>query len=150
MPVMSVFHDEIVVWLGPTQLGARPYFEIPLRMVINGGLCGLLALLAPFVILFSRNEKSPPAVRENRSCQSGGDWAGDSLQFSPCALRHFRLFPFSVFGSAGFYWFLERGPAVRRRTVAALAVLLFAGFAEAKIKINHLEGKTTAATRFNA
>ena len=49
-----------------------------------------------------------------------------------------------------FYWFLERGPAVRRRTVAALAVLLFAGFAEAKIQINHLEGKDDRGDKINA
>ncbi|HYR21848.1 MAG TPA: phospholipid carrier-dependent glycosyltransferase [Chthoniobacterales bacterium] len=149
MPVMSVFHDEIVVWLGPTQLGARPYFEIPLRMVINGGLCGLLALLAPFVILFSRNEKSPPAVREI---------AVASLAVIGLAIvsnfRHVRyvipVVPVLCFLVAlVFYWFLERGPAVRRRTIAALAVLLFAGFAEAKIQINHLEGKDDRGDKIN-
>jgi 4-amino-4-deoxy-L-arabinose transferase-like glycosyltransferase len=150
MSVMSVFNDEVVVWLGPTELGARPYFEIPLRMVINGGLCGLLGLLAPFVILFSRKEKTLPAGREI---------AVVSLAVIGLAIvsnfRHVRyvipVVPVLCFLVAlVFYWFLERGPAVRRRTVAALAVLLFAGFAEAKIQIDHLEGKDDRGDKINA
>src|SRR5207253_5761115 len=64
MPWWSVFHEEVIVWLGPTGLGTRPYFEIPVRMIINGGVFGLFGLLVPFTILLLRKESEGSAVRE--------------------------------------------------------------------------------------
>src|SRR5437764_4907063 len=39
---LTVFYEgEIVEWLGPTGLGRRPYFEIPMSLSLHpGGLCG--------------------------------------------------------------------------------------------------------------
>src|SRR5438045_193393 len=65
MPVWSLFHQEVVVWLGPTELGRKPYFEIPIAMSLHpGGLCGFLSLIALFVLLFSKKEQAARSVRE--------------------------------------------------------------------------------------
>src|SRR5207237_4383833 len=65
MPVGRLFHEEVVVWLGPTQLGRKPYFEIPISMSLHpGGLCGFLSLIALFVILFSRKQWPSRRVME--------------------------------------------------------------------------------------
>src|SRR5205085_8028422 len=65
MPIGRLFHEEVVVWLGPTQLGRKPYFEIPIAMSLHpGGLCGFLSLIALFVISFSKREQASGSVRE--------------------------------------------------------------------------------------
>lgn|GEM_PF-995477 len=150
MPVWSVFHEEVIVWLGPAGLGTRPYFEIPIRMIIKGGLCGLLALLAPFVILFSRKETISPAIREMALV---GLIAIVLVIVSN--FRHVRyvvpIVPVLCFLIAFvLYRFLERGRRVRVLAIAALVVLLVAGVIETKIEINHLEGKDDRNDRINA
>jgi 4-amino-4-deoxy-L-arabinose transferase-like glycosyltransferase len=149
MPVGSLFHEEVVVWLGPAGLGARPYFEIPLRMVINGGLCGLLTLLVPFLILFLKNERALPAVREI---------AIVSLMVIALAIvsnfRHIRyvipVVPFLCFLLAlVFYRLLKQASPVRGGAIIALVVLLLSGFVETKIRIDHLEGKVDRDDRIN-
>ncbi len=150
MPLWSVFHEEVIVWLGPAGLGTRPYFEIPIRMIINGGLCGLLALLAPFAILFSRKENISPAIRE---------LAMISLVAIALLIvsnfRHVRyvipLVPvLCLLIALVFYQLFERRRRVQMLTTAALVVLLLAGFIETKIEINHLEGKDDRNDRVNA
>jgi 4-amino-4-deoxy-L-arabinose transferase-like glycosyltransferase len=150
MPWWSVFHEEVIVWLGPAGLGTRPYFEIPIRMIINGGLCGLLGLLAPFAILFSRNKTTSPAIRE---------LAGVSLIAIALAIvsnfRHIRyVIPIvpvlCLLIAIVFYWLLECTRRVRVLTIAVLIVLLVAGLIEAKIEIDHLEGKDDRNDRINA
>jgi 4-amino-4-deoxy-L-arabinose transferase-like glycosyltransferase len=135
MPVWSLFHEEVVVWLGPEGLGRRPYFEVPLGLSLAGGVGGFLLLLAPFVILFSKKEKPPPAVREIAivslavialTIVSNFRGVRYILPILPCLCCLLALF---------FCRFLEQGSVVRRRTIIALVVLLSAGFVQAKLKI---------------
>ena len=139
MPVGSLFYEEVVVWLGPTELGRRPYFEIPIAMSLHpGGLCGFLSLLAPFAILFSKKERPTPAVREI---------ALVSLAFMALTIvsnfRHIRYAipivpPLCFLLALVFYRFLKQRSPVRIRAIAALVVLLTAGVVHAKI---HIDGR---------
>jgi 4-amino-4-deoxy-L-arabinose transferase-like glycosyltransferase len=149
MPLWDVFHEEVIVWLGPAGLGTRPYFEIPLRMIINGGVCGLLALLAPFAILLSRKETDPPAIREI---------AIVGLAMIALAIvsnfRHVRyvipIIPVLCLLIAFlFYRFLERGQRARVLTIAAFGAVLIVGFIQTKIEIDHLEGKDDRNDKIN-
>jgi hypothetical protein len=135
MPVGNVFHEEVVVWIGPTELGARPYFEIPIKLILAGGAWGLPALLAPFVILFSRKERATPAVREIAIVSLAVIGLEIVSNF-----RHVRyaipIIPsLSFLLAVALHRFLEQGRVVRVRTAAALIVLLSAGLVHAKIKI---------------
>jgi 4-amino-4-deoxy-L-arabinose transferase-like glycosyltransferase len=141
MPWWSVFHEEVIVWLGPAGLGTRPYFEIPIRMIINGGLFGLLALLAPFVILFSPKETESAATREIALVSLIGLVLAIVSNF-----RHVRyvvpIVPaFSFVIAIMFYRFTQRPQPVRGFAIAALAVLFISGLVQTKIQIDHLEGK---------
>jgi 4-amino-4-deoxy-L-arabinose transferase-like glycosyltransferase len=61
----SVFHEEVVVWLGPEYLGARPYLEIPFRLSTTAWIGGgLFAFAAPFAILLWKKQRFSPAVTE--------------------------------------------------------------------------------------
>ncbi len=149
MPWRSVFHEEVIVWLGPAGLGTRPYLEIPIRMIINGGVSGLLALLVPFAILLSRRQTDPLAIRE---------MALVSLALVALAIisnfRHVRyivpIIPVLCFLIAFlFYRLFERAGLARVLTTAALAILLIAGAVQTKIEINHLEGKDDRNDRIN-
>jgi 4-amino-4-deoxy-L-arabinose transferase-like glycosyltransferase len=62
-PPMAAFSfNEMNILTGPSRLGARTYFEIPYRLSI-AWVCGSLALLAPFVVLW-RKKNSSPAISE--------------------------------------------------------------------------------------
>lgn len=63
VPFRSLFHEEVVDWLGPENLGARPYLEIPYRLIVSFA-CGFFILAAPFAILFWKKEKFGAAARE--------------------------------------------------------------------------------------
>ena len=150
MPFWSVFHEEVVVWLGPAGVGTRPYFEIPIRMIINGGLCGLLALLAPFAVLFSRKGTMSTAVRELALVSVIAIATLIASNF-----RHVRyVIPIvpvlCLLIAFVFYWLLERVRWGRALTIASLIVLLGAGLIETKIQIDHLEGKDDRNDRINA
>ena len=136
MPVSSVFHDEVTVWLGPEWLGRRPYFEIPIGMSLAGGLCGFLSLVAPFVILFSKKERAEPVIRE---------LAIVALSFiAILILSNFRHARYSIpvlpslcfLLALVFYRFLRQAPPVRTWAITALIILLVAGFVHGQIKIN--------------
>ena len=138
MPVWSVFHEEVIVWLGPAGLGRRAYFEIPMRMIINGGSSGLLALIAPLIILFKRKEKFSTAIRELAVISLVAIGLLIVSNF-----RHVRyVIPIvpvlCILITVLFYRFLERR---RGLAMIALTVLLVAGVIETKIGIDHLEGK---------
>jgi 4-amino-4-deoxy-L-arabinose transferase-like glycosyltransferase len=136
MPVGSVFHDEVVVWLGPEWLGQRPYFEVPIGMSLAGGLCGFLSLIAPFLILLSKKERTASAIRE---------LAIISLSFvAILILSNFRLARYSIpvlpslcfLLALVFCRFLRKAPPVRTWTITALIILLVAGLVHGQIKIN--------------
>ena len=138
MPVWSVFHEEVIVWLGPAGLGRRAYFEIPMRMIINGGLSGLLALIAPLVILFQPKETFSRAIRELAVISL--------IAIGLLIVSNFRHVRYVIpivpvlclLIAVLFYRFLERR---RGLAMIALTVLLVAGVIETKIAIDHLEGK---------
>ncbi|HZR78621.1 MAG TPA: glycosyltransferase family 39 protein [Chthoniobacterales bacterium] len=150
MPWWSVFHEEVIVWLGPTGLGAKPYFEIPIRMTINAGLCGLLALIAPFLILFWRKASASAPERELAwICLIGIALAIVSN------FRHVRyVIPFipvlCYLVAFVFFRLLQGARAVRRLTIFGLLFLLLAGLIETKIEIDHLEGKDDRNDPVNA
>jgi 4-amino-4-deoxy-L-arabinose transferase-like glycosyltransferase len=135
MAIGLLFHEEVVVWLGPEGLGNRPYLEVLLKLPLAGGAVGLLLLLAPFLTLFSKRERPSPPVREI---------AIVSLLFiALTVVSNFRgvryilpILPCLCFLLALIFWrFLERGSAIRKRTIAVLVVMLFAGFIHAELQI---------------
>ncbi len=135
MPAGNVFHEEIVVWLGPTGLGQRRYFENPIAMSLAGGLSGFLSLIALFVILFSKRERSSRAVREIALVALGFIVLTIVTNF-----RHVRyLIPIipslCVLLAVIFYWFLQRGGRIRSLAMIALALFLTAGLIHAEIRI---------------
>jgi len=136
MSLNLFYHDEILVWLGPQYLGGKPYFEIPIAMSLEGGLCGFLSLIGLFVILFSKRE------RESRTAW---ELAWVTLAFLLLLIvsnfRHVRyaipVVPVLCFLLAFvFYRFLRGAPPVRKRATVALFVLLAAGFIHAGIHIH--------------
>ena len=136
MPVGMVYHDEVVVWLGPEGLGQRPYLEVPMAMSRAGGLCGFLSLVAPFMILFSKKERPVPAVRE---------LALVSIAFIAILIlsnfRHGRYAipvvpPLCFLLAMVFYRLLRQPPPVRTWAITALSIVLIAGVAHGQIRIN--------------
>lgn len=63
VPFRSLFHEEVVDWLGPENLGARPYLEIPYRLIVSFW-SGIFILAAPFAILFWKKGKFGAPARE--------------------------------------------------------------------------------------
>src|SRR5262249_11722787 len=154
MPVGHLYHEEVVVWLGPEGLGQRPYFEVPMALSLAGGLCGFLSLLAPFVILFSKKERPAPAIR---------DMAIVSITWIVLLiLSNFRLqcCSFTVvpgmclFAARVFYCFLTQDSAVRTRAMVAFVILLIAGLVHSQIRINvwrqHLTDEKMIAEKLGA
>lgn len=137
MPVWREYQTEVIEWLGPTELGRRPYFEIPISLSLHpGGLCGFLSLIALFVVLFSKKERPSRQVLEV---------ALTTLGFLVLAIvsnfRHIRyvipVVPLLCFLLAlVLYRFLKRPAPVRTGAVLALITILTAGFVHANI---HLE-----------
>jgi len=150
MPWWSVFHEEVIVWLGPTGLGTRPYFEIPVRMIINGGVFGLFGLLVPFTILLLRKESEGSAVREI---------ALVSLIAIALAIvsnfRHARyvvpIVPVLCLQIAiVFDRFIQRAQLARGLAIVAMIAVSICGLIQTKIEIDHLEGKDDRGDKINA
>lgn len=135
MRIGVLFRDEVVVWLGPSALGRRPYFEVPLALSFFGGLCGFLSLLAPFVLLFSKKERPSAVVREIAIVTlalialiivSNFRSVRYIVPIVPCLCLLLALV---------FLRFLKQPSAVRNRAIAVLGVVLIAGFAQAETQI---------------
>jgi 4-amino-4-deoxy-L-arabinose transferase-like glycosyltransferase len=137
MSVTRFFHEEVVVWTGPTELGARPYFEVLIGLSTAGGACGLLSFLAAFVILFSRKERAHPAVREISVVSLAV--IGLAIVSNFRGVRYVEpVVPGLCFLLAlVFYRFLQSGPPVRARTAVVLVGVLIAGFVQTKLQIDH-------------
>jgi 4-amino-4-deoxy-L-arabinose transferase-like glycosyltransferase len=136
MPVRSVFHEEVVVWLGPNYLGARPYLEIPLRLSMTGWIGGgLFAMIAPFAVLFSRKERFTEATKEIAIlCLT---------TIALAVLFHFRSVRYIVpivpclclILANLLHRLLERRSSIRVPIAVLLALILMIGFAQTQIQI---------------
>ncbi len=130
-----LFHEEVMVWTGPANLGARPYFAVLYGLSTLGGACGLLSFLAAFLVLFSKKERSPVAIREisivslaviGLTIVSNFRGVRYIVPIIPCLCFFLALV---------FYRFLERGQIIRLRTAVVLIVVLSAGFVHSAITI---------------
>ena len=135
MQVGSLYNQEIVVWLGPDGLGRRTYFYVPLAFPFVAGLSGLLLLLAPIATLFSKQQRLAAAIREIAIiCLS---------VIALTIVANFRsvryLLPIlpclCLLLAVIFCRLLEQGGRIRTRTVAALALILFAGLLQTELQI---------------
>jgi 4-amino-4-deoxy-L-arabinose transferase-like glycosyltransferase len=130
-----LFHEEVVVWTGPANLGVRPYFAVLYGLSTLGGACGLLSFLAAFVVLFSKKERPSAGVREIAIVSLAV--IGLTIVFNFRGVRYIvPIIPCLCFLLAlVFYRFLERGPIIRLRTALVLIVVLSAGFVHSAITI---------------
>lgn len=136
MQVGREYQTEVVEWLGPDQLGRRPYFEIPISLSLHpGGLCGFLSLIALFVVLFSK---------KNRPSRKVMEIAVITLGFLVLTIvsnfRHIRYVipivpPLCFLLALVLYRFLKRTGPVRTVAIVAVIVLLIAGFVHANIHL---------------
>lgn len=135
MPVFREFHEEVIVWLGPTQLGREPYLRILYAMSTHpGGICGFLSLIALVLILFSKNESL--SIREI---------ALVAFAFLILAIvfnfRHIRyaipIVPsLCLLLAIVFHRFFKLSHPIRTVAGAFLAIVLIAGFVHAEIHMN--------------
>lgn len=137
MSMSRLFHEGVVVWTGPTELGSRPYFEVLIGLSTIGGACGLLSFLAAFVVLFSKKEGAPPAVREISIVSLAV--IGLVIVSNFRGVRYVEpIVPCLCFLlSLVFYQFFQSGPPVRAGALVVLVGLLTAGFVQTKIQIDH-------------
>lgn len=136
MPVWKEYQQEVVEWLGPTELGRRPYFEILISMSLHpGGFCGFLSLIAMIVVLFSKKERASRQVMEI---------ALVTLGFLVLMIvSNFRLTRYVIpvvpllclLLALVFYRFLKRAAPGRTAAVMALVGLLIAGFVHSNIHL---------------
>jgi 4-amino-4-deoxy-L-arabinose transferase-like glycosyltransferase len=130
-----LFHEEVVVWTGPANLGVRPYFAVLYGLSTIGGVCGLLSFLAAFFVLFSKKERSPLAVREISMVSLAV--IGLTIVSNFRGVRYIvPIIPCLCFLLAlVFYRFLERGSIIRLCTAVVLILVLSAGFVQSAITI---------------
>ncbi len=136
MPVWREYQIEVVQWLGPTELGRRPYFEILISMSLHpGGLCGFLSLIALIVVLFSRKDRPSRQVMEIALITLGFLVLMIVLNFR--LTRYLvPIVPLLCFLLAlVFYRFLKRPGSNRRIVFLVLIGVLTAGFVHASIHL---------------
>ena len=136
VPLHHLFDQEVLARLGPENLGARPYLEIPYRLSITSA-CGVFLLVAPFVVLFWRKGKFTTAASElSIVCL-----ALIALE----ALFNFRWVRYiepiipalCLLLAIVLHRLLEQRRAVRIATTLFLTVLLVAGFVQTKLQIDY-------------
>jgi 4-amino-4-deoxy-L-arabinose transferase-like glycosyltransferase len=135
MSPARVFHEEVVVWTGSANLGARPYFAVLYGLSTIGSACGLLSLLAAFLVLFSKKERSSESVREISIVSLAV--IGLTIVSNFRGVRYIvPIIPCLCFLLAlVFYRFLERRPIVRLWTAVVLIAVLSEGFVQSAITI---------------
>src|SRR6266446_5199642 len=130
-----LFHEQVVVWTGPANLGIRPYFAVLYGLSTLGGACGLLSFPAAFVVLFSKKVRTSAGVREVAMVSLAviglvvvSNFRGVRyiVPIVPCLCFLLALL---------FHRFLERAPIIRLRTAVVLTVVLSAGFVQSAITI---------------
>lgn len=135
VPLRDLYHQEVVDWLGPENLGAQPYLEIPYRLIVTSA-CGFFLLVAPFVILFWRREKFATAASEiSIICLA---LIALEVLFN---FRHVRYIEptipaLGLLLAIIFHRLLEQNRAARLSTALALTLLLLAGFVQTKLQID--------------
>jgi len=136
MPVGSVFHEEVVVWLGPDYLGARPYLEIPFRLSVTGWIGGgLFAMIAPFAVLLWKNARFTEATKEIAIlCLTTIALA---VLFNFRSVRYIvPIVPCLCLILANvLHRLLERPSSIRVPIAVLLALILMIGFAQTQIQI---------------
>jgi 4-amino-4-deoxy-L-arabinose transferase-like glycosyltransferase len=135
MRLGPLFRSEVLDWLGPGKLGARPYLEIPYKLIITS-VYGFFLLLAPFVVLFWRKARTVAAAAELAAvCLA---LIGLEVLFN---FRHVRyiepIIPaLCLLLGIILYQLLEQPRTARSGATLLLAFLLPAGFAQTKLQID--------------
>jgi len=136
MPLKAVFHEEVIVWLGPEHLGARPYFEIPFRLSttawIGGGLFAIIALL---LVLLWKQERFSGAPRELAVLCAA--LIALAVVFNFRSVRYIvPIVPcLCLLLAVVFDFFLEQRSAVRSAAAVLLAAILITALTQTEIQI---------------
>jgi hypothetical protein len=135
VPFQHLFHQEVVDWLGPEHLGAQPYLEIPYRLFVTSA-SGFFIFAAPFVILFWKKGEFGTPVREiSIACLA---LVAIEILFN---FRHVRyiepIIPaLCLLLAIVVERILRYRGLARMAATAVLAILLLAGFVQAKLQID--------------
>lgn len=148
MPVKSVFHKEVVVALGPEHLGARLYFEVPFRLSTTAWIGGgLLAFIAPFVVLLWKKQRFSAATKELAIlCVT---LIALAVVFNFRSVRYMvPIVPsLCLLLAVVFHRFLEQRSPGRIVAAVLLALMLIAGLTQAEIQF--IYGKGTPRPRWH-
>ena len=135
VPYQHLFHQEVVDWLGPENLGARPYLEIPYRLIVTS-VCGFFVFAAPFAVFFGKKVKFGAPAREiSTVCLA---LMAIEILFN---FRHVRYIEPVIPALCLLLAIITarllryRGP-VRVATIGVLAILLLAGFVQTQLQID--------------
>ncbi len=149
VPYQHLFHQEVVDWLGPEHLGAQPYLEIPYRLIVTSA-CGFFIFAAPFVILFWKKREFGMPTREISIACLG--LMAIEILFN---FRHVRyvepIIPaLCLLLAIVVERILKYRGLVRMAAIAVLAMLLLAGFVQAKLQIDFRRQKDFSDERLVA
>jgi 4-amino-4-deoxy-L-arabinose transferase-like glycosyltransferase len=143
IPYRHLFHEEVVDWLGPENLGARPYLEIPYHLIVTTA-CGFFIFAAPFAILFWKKEHFGAPAREiSLVCLA---LIAIEILFNFREVRYIEpIIPALclVLAIVAEQILRYRG-LVRIAATAILAILLLAGFVQTKLRIDSRRQKNFA------
>lgn len=136
MPVKNVFHEEVVVWLGPEYLGARPYFEVPIRLSTTGWIgAGVFAFIAPFVVLLWKKQRFSVAAKELAILCLAVIALAVLINFRSVRYVVPIIPSLCLILAIVFQRFLAQQSAVRIGAAVLLALTLLAGLIQAEIQI---------------
>ncbi len=136
MPLKDVFQEEVVVWLGPEHLGARPYFEIPFRLSTTAWIGGgLFAVVALFVVLLWRKQRFSGATKELAILCAA--LIALAVLFNFRSVRYIvPIVPsLCLLLAVVFHRFLEQRSPVRVAAAVLLAAILIGGLTQTEIQI---------------